>query len=57
MIPAVIPINTLSILSNAKDLIALSAIEGIILVTKPVAKRVWNISQETSAEIPAVPSA
>ena len=56
MIPARIPINGFAILLNARVLVALSATDGIIVVTTPVERSVVIINQEASAAIPPVPS-
>ena len=56
MIPARIPINGFAILSKASVFVALSAIEGMIVVTNPVERSVVIISHEARAAIPPVPS-
>ena len=56
MIPARIPIKGFAILSNARVFVALSAIDGMMVVTNPVERSVVSISQDASAAIPPVPS-
>ena len=56
MIPARIPIKGFTILSNARVFVALSAIDGMMVVTNPVERSVVSISQDASAAIPPVPS-
>ena len=56
MIPARIPIKGFAILSNARVFVALSAIDGMMVVTNPVERSVVSISQDASAEIQPVPS-
>ena len=51
-----IPINGLTILSKAIVLTAFSAIDGMIVVTKPVPRSVVIISHDTRAASPPVPS-
>ena len=44
MIPARIPIKGFAILSNARVFVALSAIDGMMVVTNPVERSVVSIS-------------
>ena len=43
-------------MSNARVFVALSAIDGMMVVTNPVERSVVSISQDASAAIPPVPS-
>ena len=56
MIPARIPMNGFWILSKASVFVALSAMDGMIVVTTPVERSVVIISQDARAAIPPVPS-
>ena len=56
MTPARIPMNGFAILSNARVLVWLSAIDGMMVETTPVERSVVIISQDARAAIPPVPS-